>query len=53
MKKRFTNLQIVYLVVATLTIGGFAFSQARGIRWMNVFSSGLTTHSGPGSPVHK
>ncbi|MFM2376750.1 MAG: hypothetical protein RLZZ165_1847 [Bacteroidota bacterium] len=53
MKKRFSTIQIVYLIVATMMVGGFLFTQARGIRLMNAFSSGLKAHSGPGSPQHK
>mgnify|MGYP000906902048 CR=1 FL=1 len=53
MKSRVTGIQLVYIILAVVSISSFAYTQSRGMRLLNVFSTGIKAHSGPGSPVHK
>lgn len=53
MKNRVTGIQLVYIILAVVSLGSLAYTQSRGMRLLNVFSSGLKAHSGPGSIQHK
>ncbi|MBL0018150.1 MAG: hypothetical protein KA293_12035 [Bacteroidia bacterium] len=53
MKNRVNGIQLVYIVIALVSLGSLAYTQSRGMRLLNVFSSGLKAHSGPGSIQHK
>lgn len=53
MKNRVTGIQLIYIALAVTALGSFAYTQSRGMRLLNVFSSGLKAHSGPGSIEHK
>lgn len=51
--KRFTAIQIIYVALTLSLIGGLAFTQSRGMRLLNVFSTGLGAHKDVSRPIHK
>lgn len=53
MKKWLSGIQLFYLIFALAAVVSFGYSQARGIRLLNIFSGSLSSHSGPDGPDHK
>ena len=47
------RVQWIYLIVAALLLGTFAYSQNRGKYLMNFIFATTVAHAGAGSPVHK
>jgi hypothetical protein len=53
MKKYLSGFQIFYLVFALALVVSFGITQARGLRLLNVFGGGISSHSGHDGPDHK
>lgn len=53
MKKRIPILPLLYIVFALSLLTGFGYTQARGIRLLNILSGSLYTHSSHDGPDHK
>lgn len=51
--KRFTAIQVIYLLLTLGMIGGLTYSQVRGMRLLNVFSTGLGASKDVSRPIHK
>ena len=51
--KRFTTIQIVYVLLSVSLIGGLTYTQLRGMRVLNVFGMGLKADKTVSRPLHK
>lgn len=53
MKNRLSVSQIIYVALALGVLGSFAYTQTHGLRLLNVFSGGISSHVGSDGPEHK
>jgi hypothetical protein len=51
--RRLGSIHWIYIIVASLLLSSFAYSQNRGKFLLNFVFATTVAHAGTGSPVHK